>query len=77
LKSTTVHPDTQAIFTSIASFNALTKSDTAGIPAVPFKEPLPAYSPEHTTAIGQYYFRCVVDIMIKYWKNPPSLLKFK
>jgi hypothetical protein len=26
--------------------------NSAGIPAVPFKEPLPAYSPEHTT----YYF---------------------
>jgi hypothetical protein len=45
------HPDTQANFTQLASFIALlTKSDTIqrvlfSIPAVPFKEPLPAYSP--------------------------------
>jgi hypothetical protein len=44
------HPDTQANFTRLASFIALTKSDTIqrvlfSIPAVPFKEPLPAYSP--------------------------------
>jgi hypothetical protein len=44
------HPDTQATFTRLASFIALTKSDTIqrvrfSIPAVPFKEPLPAYSP--------------------------------
>jgi hypothetical protein len=28
-----------------------------GIPAVPFNEPLPVYSPEYTTVIGQYYFQ--------------------
>jgi hypothetical protein len=44
------HPDTQANFTRLASFIALTKSDTIqrvlfSIPAVPFKEPIPAYSP--------------------------------
>jgi hypothetical protein len=44
------HPDTQANFTRLASFIALTKSDTIqrvlfSMPAVPFKEPLPAYSP--------------------------------
>jgi hypothetical protein len=43
------HTDTQANFTRLASFIALTKSDTIqqvlfSIPAVPFKEPLPAYS---------------------------------
>jgi hypothetical protein len=27
------------------------------MPAVPFKELLPAYSPEHATVIGQYYFQ--------------------
>jgi hypothetical protein len=32
--------------------------NSAGIPAVPFKEPLPAYSPpEHVTVIGQYYLK--------------------
>jgi hypothetical protein len=51
------HPDTQAIFTSVASFNALTKSDT--IPQV--SQPFPSRAtsrlfPEHTTVIGQYYF---------------------
>jgi hypothetical protein len=56
------HFDTHANFTSLASFNALTKSGT--IPQVsrtmtdfPFIELLPAYSPEHITAIGQYCFR--------------------
>jgi hypothetical protein len=43
------HPDNQANFTQFASFIALTKSDTIqrvlfSIPAIPFKEPLPAYS---------------------------------
>jgi hypothetical protein len=41
------HPDTQAIFTSVASFNALTKSDTiqwVSRPVPSTKEPLPAYS---------------------------------
>jgi hypothetical protein len=44
-----MHPDTQANFTRLASFIALTKSDTIqqvlfSNPAVPFKELLPAYS---------------------------------
>jgi hypothetical protein len=57
-KPGTGHPDTQAIFTSVASFNALTKSDT--IPQV--SRPFPLKSrflpiPEHTTVIRQYYFR--------------------
>jgi hypothetical protein len=52
------HPDTQAIFISVAAFNALTKSDTN--PRV--SRPFPSMSrlppiPEHTTVIGQYYFR--------------------
>jgi hypothetical protein len=51
------HPDTQANFTRLASFIALTKSDTIqrvlfSIPAVPFKEPLPAYSPERTFGLN-------------------------
>jgi hypothetical protein len=54
----TMHPDTQAIFTSVASFNALTKSDT--IPRQPGSSLQRAASnlfPKHTTVIGQYYFR--------------------
>jgi hypothetical protein len=51
-----MHPDTtQAIFTSVASFNALTKSDT--IPRVSRSFPSKSRFPEHTTVIGQYYFR--------------------
>jgi hypothetical protein len=48
-------PDTQAIFTSVASFNALTKSDTKPRVSRPF--PSKSRFPEHTTVTGQYYFR--------------------
>jgi hypothetical protein len=55
-----MHPDTQAIFTLVASFNALTKSDTIQRLSRPFPSksrfpPIP--DPEHATVIGQYYFR--------------------
>jgi hypothetical protein len=58
------HPDTQAIFTSVALFNALTKSDTIQrvIPAVPFKEPLPAYSPSTQLSSGSIPFGLNVTV---------------
>jgi hypothetical protein len=60
LQPTRFHPDTQAIFTSVALFNARNLAQFRGYPeqwpAFPSMSRFPVF-PEHITAIGQYYFR--------------------
>jgi hypothetical protein len=53
------HPDTQAIFISVASFNAHRRNLTQfrGYPGRSLQWAASHLFPEHTTVIGQYYFR--------------------